>query len=298
MPDRFFFPDEYFKVVQCNHCGLGYVNPRPSFNEMQKYYPWDEEVFRCRKRPQKRYAAQAKYLREIEQRDGLKRLLDIGCAEGDFPRFMMARGWNVEAVETSTLAPRIRDFKVYSQAFDEIPVMGPSYDAITAWDVMEHVHDPMAYFRKAATVLKPGGLFVFNVPNLNSLASRFLFSQDVPRELYFFTEETVRRYLASAGLRPLKAEYNDKLLHMVPVNWLRYVIKTKIKGEPFYFRDRHLTRIEWRNRNRLKPGFFSDVRYAVSVPDALVEQMLMPLITRVQIMRGTFSVCTYVAAKL
>jgi len=39
MPDRLFFRDEYFTVVECDQCGLGFVNPRPTISEIQKYYP-------------------------------------------------------------------------------------------------------------------------------------------------------------------------------------------------------------------------------------------------------------------
>ena len=36
MPDRKFFREEFFTVVECGECGLGFVNPRPTYAEMQK----------------------------------------------------------------------------------------------------------------------------------------------------------------------------------------------------------------------------------------------------------------------
>jgi len=81
------------------------------------------------------------------------------------------------------------DFPVYTQEFQNIPLNEPTYDAVTAWAVLEHVHDPMAYFRKAAQVVKKDGLFVFLVPNFASVASRSLFCEDLPRHLYFFTRK-------------------------------------------------------------------------------------------------------------
>ena len=39
MPDRRYFREEFFTVVECDRCGLGFVNPRPARMEMQKYYP-------------------------------------------------------------------------------------------------------------------------------------------------------------------------------------------------------------------------------------------------------------------
>src|SRR3546814_5417313 len=62
------------------------------------------------------------------------------------------------------------------------------YDVITAWAVLEHVHDPMSYFMKAASTIQSGGYFVFLVTNFDSISSRSLFREDVPRHLYFFSK--------------------------------------------------------------------------------------------------------------
>jgi hypothetical protein len=39
MPDRRGFQAGIFTVVECNRCGLGFVNPRPRFQDIGKYYP-------------------------------------------------------------------------------------------------------------------------------------------------------------------------------------------------------------------------------------------------------------------
>jgi SAM-dependent methyltransferase len=178
MPDRLYFRDEFFTVVQCARCGLGFLNPRPTIVEMQKHYP--AEYFRNAptksnaRYMRRRFRREASYLRPIEDRGGSMKLLDVGCADGAFPRFMKARGWDVEGVEISDVAEQIKDFRVHTEEFQNISVHEPTYDAVTAWAVLEHVHDPMAYFCKASAVLKKDGLFVFLVPNFVSLAFIFL----------------------------------------------------------------------------------------------------------------------------
>src|SRR5215469_18187139 len=183
MPDTLFFKEKWFNVVECRQCGLGFVNPRPSFEEMGRFYPacyyeWfqKEQNFNDR-----RYEIEAAYVhRHMNPAPG-RLLLDIGCANGDFPRVMQRHHWSVEGIEVSATSQRITDFPVYSVPFPEIPIIEPRYDVVTAWAVLEHVHDPGAYFRKVAQVLRPGGIFVFNVPNFGSVTSRHLFREDVPR---------------------------------------------------------------------------------------------------------------------
>ena len=301
MPDRRAYHPGVFTVVECDQCGLGFVNPRPVFEEMGKYYPkeyYEEEFVQNPAYHLRRYAREASYLRSIERKPGRKSLLDVGCANGDFPRFMRARGWHVEGVEVSTSSEPITDFKVYTQPLPDIPVSQPTYDALTAWAVLEHVHDPMAYFTKASEVTKPGGLFVFQVPNFNSLASRRLFLEDVPRHLYFFSEKTVRRFLEKTGFALERAHFGRDIFVLPSYNWLHYYVQTKVRRQPFTYAELPVARPEFFKRHNLKPGIFATLKYAAAQPLTALDRALLPVLTWIQILRKTYANSTYVARRL
>jgi len=301
MPDRRGYHAGIFTVVECNQCGLGFVNPRPLFEDMWRYYPkeyFEEEFAQNRAHHLRRYAREASYLRQIERKPGPKSLLDVGCANGDFPRFMRARGWHVEGVEVSASSQPITDFKVFPQQLPDIPVNQPTYDALTAWAVLEHVHDPMAYFRKAFEVTKVGGLFVFQVPNFNSLASRRLFLEDIPRHLYFFSEKTVQKYLEETGFALQKACFGRDVFVLPPYNWLHYYVKTRLRRQPFTHADIPMARPEFFKRYNLKPGILSTLKYAVAQPLTSLDRVLLPALTWIQILRKTYGNSTYVARRL
>jgi len=301
MPGRRGYHAGVFTVVECNQCGLGFVNPRPIFEDMWRYYPkeyFEEEFAQNRAYHLRRYAREASYLRQIERKPGPKSLLDVGCANGDFPRFMRARGWHVEGVEVSASSQPITDFKVYPQQLPDIPVNQPTYDALTAWAVLEHVHDPMAYFRKASEVTKGGGLFVFQVPNFNSLASRHLFLEDIPRHLYFFSEKTVRRYLEESGFVLEKAHFGSDIFVQPSYNWLHYYVETRLRGRPFTYADIPMARPEFFKRYNLNPGILSTLKYAVARPLTALDRALLPALTWIQILRKTYANATYVARRL
>jgi 2-polyprenyl-3-methyl-5-hydroxy-6-metoxy-1,4-benzoquinol methylase len=301
MPDaRHFFP-EYFTVVECDECGLGFVNPRPDRNEIQKYYPQgyyqNENSESFASYLQKRFTQQALYLQELENRPGPRKLLDVGCFNGEFPRFMAARGWDVSGVEISEVSQRITDFPVFTQEFNEIPVHAPTYDAVTAWAVLEHVHDPMSYFQKAAQVLKPGGLFVFQMPNFVSTSSRHLFWEDVPRHLYFYTRETVAQYLQKTGLILQSEDNRGNVYKSTPSGWLSYMIRTKLQRQPFTYKDRPLTSKEFRLVHQLPRGVAADLKYLAYSPLSVFERLLFPAIEAIQLRRKTYGSSTYVARK-
>ena len=301
MPDRRYHLGELFTVVQCTACGLAFVNPRPRFEAMAKYYPPDYYEKGFAQNPKyhhKRYAREAAYLREIEERSGPGRLLDIGCANGDFPRFMAERGWTVEGVEVSAASSPIRDFVVYSEPFPEIPVDTPSYDAVTAWAVLEHVHHPMDYFRKAASVLKPGGIFVFLVPNFDSLASRHLFCEDVPRHLFFFTRRTVGQYLQATGFVSEREDNRGHIFNVDPENWLLFVLKERLLGRKLLCEDLPPGRSEFIETRKLRPGLISSVRYGIKYPLRVVERPFWPLLRLIEVLRKTHPISTFVARKV
>jgi 2-polyprenyl-3-methyl-5-hydroxy-6-metoxy-1,4-benzoquinol methylase len=301
MRDRLFFRDEYFTVVECGECGLGFVNPRPTISEIQKYYPADyfekPATSSNERHLHRRFSAEAKYLQSLETGGSSKMLLDVGCATGDFPRFMRARGWDVEGVEVSAAAHQVKEFKVYTEEFQDIPVNEPTYDAVTAWAVLEHVHDPMAYFQKAARVIKTGGLFVFLVTNFKSAASRHLFCEDVPRHLYFFTRETVVRYLESTGFALVKEMNGRDVYKMAPSNWLTYMVRARLLGRAYTFEDVPLTSKEFRRLRGLPKGIASALKYAAYSPSSVIDRMLWPIIEGLQILRRTYGISTYVARR-
>src|SRR5690606_32591194 len=123
------------------------------------YYPeaFFEGFDRDLRHHRRRYTRQAAFLPQADSFSTPPRLLDVGCATGGFPRFMRERGWTVEGVEVSEAAGIITDFPVHRRPLPEVDAPAESFDAITAWAVIEHVHDPRAYFETAARLLKPGG---------------------------------------------------------------------------------------------------------------------------------------------
>jgi hypothetical protein len=89
--------DRVWNLVECGRCGLGYVNPRPSPDEVGSYYP--ASYFEHRGGMTTRYERQASFVGP-----GPGQLLDIGAARGDFMAVMQRKGWNVTGIEPFTSA--------------------------------------------------------------------------------------------------------------------------------------------------------------------------------------------------
>lgn len=297
-PDEHFARDEWFTVVECVNCGLGFLNPRPTPEEMFHYYPSQYYEY-DQLQPdfhERRYEIEAEVVR-AKIPDGVGRsLLDVGCANGNFPRRMQMLGWEVEGVEVSKNSETIKDFKVYQEQFPDIPIDNPRYDAITAWSVLEHVHDPLAHFQKVSKILKPNGIFVFVVPNFESLSSRSLFREDTPRHLYFFKPGTIREFLARANLIPTEIKCDNSIFEMRPVGWLRYYV-TRLLGRELRWQDIPPNRLEYLAGHQLQNNLLSNSRYLITHPLTVLDRLLMPLYERWQLHSGSYGMLLCIATK-
>jgi len=205
-PDERFTAENYkFSVVECMECGLAYLSPRPTPHDIQHFYPaeffsepdWEKQ---CNK-----YAEE---LSRIHTLSG--RLLDIGCRNGGFVRYAREKGFVASGLENAACASNPWNVEIFHD-FSLVPTN--TFDVVTSWAVFEHLHDPAQYFHEVARILKPGGEFVFLVPNFASYRSRQMQFEDLPRHLYFFTPETVGRFLKSSNLRLEIVEQDNRIYY-------------------------------------------------------------------------------------
>jgi SAM-dependent methyltransferase len=93
------------------------------------------------------------------------------------------------------------------------------FDAVFAWMVVEHVHDPPGTLKRILRLLKPAGTFVFSVPNFGcweaAFAGRYWWALDLPRHLQHFTPRAVRRMLRDAGFEGVEIVHQRNAFNLV-----------------------------------------------------------------------------------
>jgi ubiquinone/menaquinone biosynthesis C-methylase UbiE len=107
-------------------------------------------------------------------------MLDIGCGKEflmDWLRVDLYRKWKesicgravIYGIDPHLASLRQNASRINTCAFaDHMPFRGETFDLVTANMVVEHIGNPSAVLNEVVRVLRPGGLFLFHTPNLQS----------------------------------------------------------------------------------------------------------------------------------
>jgi len=211
--DRLRLSDGEHRLVKCGTCGMVYLDPRPSDDELLACYPkeyWGgrEKGIRESVRAFEERLKEGYKLRAVAAA-GLTggRLLDVGCGRGEFISLMAARGFDVAGLEPGEEAARRgraeSGLDIMHGTLDTVGLPPGSFDCVTMWHVLEHLPDPLGALGRAGRLLAPGGKLVAALPDFGGWqAGRFRedwFGIDAPRHLSHFTRETLTAMMEKAG---------------------------------------------------------------------------------------------------
>lgn len=102
-----------------------------------------------------------------------RQVLEIGCASGGLGALMKSRGAaryvGVEAVPEVAERARLRLDQVYLGDVERLTIPEPprSFDYLVFGDVLEHLADPWTALRRCTELLKPEGVVLASIPNIN-----------------------------------------------------------------------------------------------------------------------------------
>jgi SAM-dependent methyltransferase len=207
----------WFAVVQCQDCGLCFTSPRPNIRSIGQFYPacyWPQRAPSPRERKTNRPGLGRRWYRFLQERRvftpcGGARLLDFGCGGGTFLERMHQHGWHATGLDMSpTVVQKVRvelGLPIHVGSLPHRDLPPSSFDVVTMWHSLEHVHNPREVLQEAYMLLAPGGRLVVAVPNIESLAFHWFaqawYGLDLPRHLTHFAPRTLQSMLERTGFR-------------------------------------------------------------------------------------------------
>lgn len=211
-------------LVRCRRCGLVYVGRRGRDFTFTHADPAKSDALARRvdalelvdvaveeaEAPWRHQALLAR-LRAIRRHVDGGRLLDLGCAAGDFLSVAAGGGFEVVGVEphpvTSAWARENRGLDVRTGTLADTDLPAASFDVVTLFHVVEHLDSPRATLAEVARLLRAGGVVAVETPTVDGLWFRLLrgrWRQLIPDHYFFFSASTLGRLLEETGFEALE----------------------------------------------------------------------------------------------
>lgn len=207
-----------FHLVQCNHCDLIYLNPRPDEREILEYYPKEYACYGgvppegLLKRSLYQANFFCKILPMLKELPDNGVLLEFGCGNGHWlwgmkkylkeGQRLIGMDFNAEQIAA------VKKHGIEAYVGDENKMLeiiaAESVDIVFLNHVIEHVPSPKNVLSSVHRVLKPGGLLIGATPNINAwdaeLFGQYWFGLQAPRHFHLFTREKLTEMAQHCGL--------------------------------------------------------------------------------------------------
>jgi len=196
------------KILRCQTCRFVFSAFRPTDEELHTLYRSMDTTMYEREAPGRRKTAE-RLMRMVKRYFAGGNLVDVGCASGSFLSIAADAGWTVTGVEPSEILAQ-RAIKavgdrgtIYCSTLQQAGLTPSSFDALTLWDVLEHVTHPVSFLTDCVHLLKPGGYLFLNLPDIGSAQARFLRERwplFLPEHLNYFDRNTLTLCAEKSGL--------------------------------------------------------------------------------------------------
>ena len=214
---RKIYQKDKWRYLRCINCDLVSLYPRPStevlIDSYQAYLPLKPDEISKWASMMEPVIVKSADLIETRLSPLKGKLLDIGCGYGFFLNRMKSRGWQVEGIEISGPGRRYAmdkwNIHVYEQAIGHLCIPENSFDVVTLFYVIEHVHDPPELLKEVRRILKPGGLLLLRWPHSTPIIkilgplSKKLDLYHTPYHLYDFSPRSINKLLNLTGFKEI-----------------------------------------------------------------------------------------------
>lgn len=226
-------------VVRCNVCDHMFLNPRPTtYSIKNQLYTDDYDQYQSGnsklglKNLLQSYGLHKRY-KLITKHVSSGRILDVGCASGEFLKYMKKFSeWSLVGLEPISQAANISrdklDIEIINNTLDEHNFNEEKFDVVTFWHVFEHVEDPIKTLHIVEKILNHEGIIVLTLPIMNSIDhwifGKYWIGFELPRHLHFFSKEKMLELLSCSGYEFLESRcfYGSHAMTMTSLKfWLR-----------------------------------------------------------------------------
>ena len=198
-----------YRLLRCAFCSLVWTENPPPPSAMEEHYgvQYDNSVTLAGE-DERRWSSRCRVVQGLKANGAI---LDLGCSGGGFLTSLKGPSWRRYGIEMSERAADLARARCGAEIFvgDILGASFPpdSFDVITCFHVLEHLHQPRKVLERVSEWLKPGGIFYIMVPNIDSAAAKifrsYWYALELPRHVCHFSPISLTRLATAVGLEPV-----------------------------------------------------------------------------------------------
>jgi len=198
--------DRAFRLRGCGSCGFQFKDPPiPSKDLLRCYRQASGDHWQESPHPRKRRFDTLAKLLDKHARG--RRIVDVGCFNGALLAYL-GPAWERHGIEPSSEAAELagrRGVRIVAPTLEQVPEALEPFDVVLAIDLVEHLVEPMQFFRRLRPLLRPGGVIIVGTGDSRAWSWRLAGSRywycGLPEHVSFFNERSLRSIAGSIGMR-------------------------------------------------------------------------------------------------
>lgn len=219
---HYMFTDKEFDVWRCQDCGVYFLNPIPSLQELTSYYPNTYYAYDGMPKESSFKKKLVKFLRvEPSDLDDIpivenKRILDFGCGSGWSLNSYKEKGFDTFGLDMDKSAIEIAEANGHSMSGSDL--LSTNYDSnffdfIRSNHSMEHINNPAEIVNEFQRILKKDGQLFISLPNSDSLTrnifKKYWYYTGVPYHTFNYNLKNLSILLERNGFTIDKVGYRS-----------------------------------------------------------------------------------------
>jgi 2-polyprenyl-3-methyl-5-hydroxy-6-metoxy-1,4-benzoquinol methylase len=221
-----------FQYVTCQQCGTLYLSPRPTPAMINAYYResasvkfWETHFFKetAEARREKMFKPRAHLAAEWADQMGIEptsTFVDVGSGYGIFleevariGRFGTVMG--IEPAPNLAAVCRSKGFSIVEKPVEDVQREDVQAAFATAFEVIEHVYNPLVFLQSVRRTLQPGGIVLLTTLTVSGFDIQVLWehskSVSPPHHINFMSVEGMERLVERAGFEVIELSTPGKL---------------------------------------------------------------------------------------
>ena len=216
-----------FKYLYGMNCGCIFLANTPSPGDVHKIYPdtygaYSTDGFGFFGGMARGVAAHLKKRELLGLNKSFESIIEFGCGANPLATLLKSKSNKVVLCDVSDVTCNKADEFIRGNIEDVILTLeAQSYDLVILNQVIEHLSDPFKFISAVFKILRPGGIFFIETPNINGYEAKLSIDDGTwggfhaPRHFVLFSDTSLPSVLSNSGFYILSVDsiYNPFLLN-------------------------------------------------------------------------------------